>query len=87
MFAKVFNVNTKKQLYLLRLEKLLYDELSIDYLFQEFRKIKIMMYNNMEGYDVDNKSNFNPIKSLKEQSSNSYIINNKEFLSLVFFIN
>ena len=77
MFAKIFNVNTKKQLYLQRLEKLLHDELSIDYMFQEFRRMKMIIYKNIKANDLDIKYYFNPTKSTKGQSIHSNSIDNK----------
>ena len=51
LFAKIFNSNNKKQLYLQRLEKVLQEELSIDYLFQEFKLIKLSLYRDLKKHD------------------------------------
>jgi hypothetical protein len=56
LFAKLFNSNNKKQLYLQRLEKILHEELSIDHLFQEFRLIKQSIYKDLKK-DDNNQSN------------------------------
>jgi hypothetical protein len=48
LFAKIFNLNNKKQMYLQRLEKVLKEDLSIDYLFQEFKLMKLSLYNNLK---------------------------------------
>ena len=76
-FGKIFNLNNKKQLYLQRLEQLLHNELSIDYLFQEFKKIKMIMYKELRGNDANIKY-YNPTKSTKGQSIYSYSLNNKD---------
>ena len=47
LFAKLFNITTKKQLYLQRIEKLIANDLSIDYLFQKFKKYEKYIYNNL----------------------------------------
>ena len=47
LFAKLFNITTKKQLYLQRIEKLIANDLSIDYLFQKFKKFEKYIYNNL----------------------------------------
>jgi hypothetical protein len=57
LFNKIFNSNNKKQLYLERLEKLIREELSIDYFFQEFKNIKAIIYKELNKYDF-NKKNF-----------------------------
>jgi hypothetical protein len=56
LFSKLVNTNNKKQLYLQRLEKILQEELSIDHLFQEFRLIKLSIYNDLKK-DDNNQSN------------------------------
>ena len=53
LFAKLLNINTKKQLYLQRIEKLIANDLSIDYLFQKFKKIEKYIDKNLAD------SNFN----------------------------
>jgi hypothetical protein len=40
-------------MYLQRLEKVLHDELSLDYLFQEFKRIKLLVYDNMKSNGID----------------------------------
>ena len=75
-FAKIFNLRNKKQLYLQRLEKVLHHELSIDYLFQEFRKIKFILTQDMRNNDFDSKY-FTNTKSTKGHSLYSQSINNK----------
>lgn len=40
-------------MYLQRLEKILRDELSLDYLFQEFKRIKFLMYNDVKPNFID----------------------------------
>ena len=57
LFAKLFNSNNKKQLYLQRLEKILQEELSIDHLFQQFRLMKLSLYKNIK-QDDNNQSNY-----------------------------
>ena len=57
LFGKMFNSNNKKQLYLQRLEKILQEELSIDYLFQEFKKIKSAIYRDLKSYNELDKKN------------------------------
>jgi hypothetical protein len=57
LFNKIFNSNNKKQLYLERLEKLIREELSIDYFFQEFKNIKAIIYKELNKIDF-NKKNF-----------------------------
>jgi len=57
LFAKIFNSNNKKQLYLQRLEKILKEELSIDHIFQEFRLMKKSFYKDFRK-DDNNQSNF-----------------------------
>lgn len=57
LFNKLFNSNSKKQLYLQRLEKILQEELSIDYLFKEFRTIKFIIYKELNKNEL-NKKNF-----------------------------
>ena len=52
-FGKIFHSNNKKQMYLQRLEKVLQDELSLDYLFQEFKRIKLLVYDNMKSNGID----------------------------------
>ena len=52
-FGKLFHSNNKKQMYLQRLEKLLHEELSLDYLFQEFKRMKLLIYNNMKSNCLD----------------------------------
>lgn len=42
--GKLFHSNNKKQMYLRRLEKLLREELSLDHLYQQFKKIKLLVY-------------------------------------------
>ena len=66
LFAKIFNSQNKKQLYLRRLEKFLLEELSIDYLFQEFRKIKAIIYKDINKYNYEKK---NGTKSTKNHYS------------------
>ena len=66
LFAKIFNSQNKKQLYLRRLEKILLEELSIDYLFQEFRKIKSIIYKDINKYNYEKK---NGTKSTKNHYS------------------
>jgi len=56
LFGKIFNSNNKKQLYLQRLEKVLQDELSIDYLFQEINIMKISLYKDLK--KLDNLHNY-----------------------------
>jgi hypothetical protein len=51
LFGKIFNSNNKKQLYLQRLEKVLQEELSIDYLFQEFNLLKLSFYKDLKKND------------------------------------
>ena len=71
-FSKLFNLNNKKQFYLQRIEKILHNELSIDYLFQEFEKIKIIMNKNVKiNNEVDIRFG-NTIKS-KRFSRNLFI--------------
>lgn len=57
LFGKIFNSNNKKQLYLQRLEKIIQEELSIDYLFQEFKKIKFAIYRDLKSNELDKKIN------------------------------
>ena len=75
-FAKIFNFNNQKQLYLQKLEKLLHDELSIDYLFFEFKKLKLAAYKDMNIIDLDRKF-LNPSKSTKGQSIHASSLNFK----------
>ena len=56
LFAKMFNINTKKQLYLQRVEKLILNDLSIDFLFQKFKKKEKYIDNNLSDCD-NNKIN------------------------------
>ena len=56
LFAKMFNINTKKQLYLQRVEKLILNDLSIDYLFHKFKKFEKYIDNNLSDCD-NNKIN------------------------------
>ena len=56
LFGKMFNSNNKKQLYLQRLEKILKEELSIDYLFQEFKNIKLAIYRDLKSKELDKKN-------------------------------
>ena len=73
-FSKLININNKKQLYLTRIEKILHNELSIDYLFQEFKKIQITMNKNVKMInDYDNKF----VDPTKMQSIYSYTLHNK----------
>jgi hypothetical protein len=53
-FRKLFHSNNKKQLYLQRVEKLLHEELSLDYLFQEFRRIKIYLNKDFKKFQSEN---------------------------------
>jgi hypothetical protein len=53
-FRKLFHSNNKKQLYLQRVEKLLHEELSLDYLFQEFRRIKIFLNKDFKKFQSEN---------------------------------
>lgn len=57
LFNKLFNSNSKKQIYLQRLEKILQEELSLDYLFKEFRTIKFIIYKELNKNEI-NKKNF-----------------------------
>jgi len=57
LFAKLFNSNNKKQLYLERIEKVLQEELSIDYLFQELKMMKLSIYKDLRKND-NNQHNF-----------------------------
>ena len=55
LLGKMFNSNNKKQLYLQRLEKILKEELSIDYLFQEFKNIKLAIYRDFKINELEKK--------------------------------
>ena len=75
LFAKLFNSNNKKQLYLQRLEKILREELSIDHIFQEFRFIKHSIYKDLKKDDI-NQSNFYDGPPFKYGINNVSSINN-----------
>jgi hypothetical protein len=75
LFAKLFNSNNKKQLYLQRLEKILREELSIDHIFQEFRFIKHSIYKDLKKDDI-NQSNFYDGPPYKYGINNVSSINN-----------
>ena len=53
-FRKLFHSNNKKQMYLQRLEELLHEELSIDYLFKEFKRIKNFLNKDYQNFQTDN---------------------------------
>ena len=79
LFAKFFNINTKKQLYLKRVEKLIINDLSIDYLFQKFIKIEKAinknLYDNNDKFDIEKY--YNPTNSKKGQINISHFLNNQ----------
>ena len=63
---KLIRTKNKKQIYLQRIENLLHEELSLDYLFQEFKTIKFLLYRDIKKHQVDkwntlskNKFSFN----------------------------
>ena len=53
-FRKLFHSNNKKQMYLQRLEELLHEELSLDYLFKEFKRIKNFLNKDYQNFQTDN---------------------------------
>ena len=66
VFMKLIRTKNKKQIYLQRIENLLHEELSLDYLFQEFKTIKFLLYRDIKKHQVDkwntlskNKFSFN----------------------------
>ena len=75
-FGKIFNFQNKKQLYLQRIERVLHDELSIDYLFQEFKTLKKAIYKDMRNNDF-NSRNISHTNSTKGQSIYSISLINK----------
>ena len=58
LFGKVFNFNNKKQLYLQRIEKILQEELSIDYLFQEFKTLQFTLNKALSANNEIMRRNF-----------------------------
>ena len=72
-FAKFLNIKTKKQLYLKRVEKLILNDLSLDYLFQEIKNFEKIIYNDINNnIDFDLNGFYDPSK----QTINSYIVKN-----------
>ena len=60
LFAKLFKINTKKQLYLKRVEQIIVNDLSIDYIFQELKKLQKIINNNIN--EVNNNDKIDVIK-------------------------
>lgn len=56
-FGKIFNYKNKKQKYLQKLEIMIQEELSIDNLFFEFKKMQITAYRDMNFTNVSNINN------------------------------
>ena len=52
-FFKLIRIKNKRQIYLQRIENLLHEELSLDYLFQEFKAIKFLAYGDIKRYQFD----------------------------------
>ena len=76
LFAKMFNYNNKKQLYLKRLEKVILEELSLDYLFKEFKSMKFIIHNDLRRYEFDKKNLINDNTQLRFSINNISSINN-----------
>ena len=70
-FAKIFKIKDKKQKFLRKLEKMLQDELSIDYLFFEFKKLQLTSYKDMNNNYELSKKILIPTKSTKGHSSHT----------------
>jgi hypothetical protein len=69
LFAKLFKINTKKQLYLKRVEQIIVNDLSIDYIFQELKKLQKIINNNINEVNNNNKIDvikfYNPKNTIK----------------------
>jgi hypothetical protein len=70
-FAKIFKIKDKKQKFLRKLEKMLQDELSIDYLFFEFKKLQLTSFKDMNNNVELEKKTLIPTKSTKGHSSHT----------------
>ena len=82
LFSKLFKINSKKQLYLKRIEKIIIKNLSIDFLFQEFNNIKKIIFKNNINDDInkvyiEKYNNNNSNISKKGQINISYTLNNQ----------
>ena len=53
VILKLIPTKNKKQMYLQRIENLLHEELSLDYLFQEFKTIKFLLCKDLKRYQTD----------------------------------
>lgn len=53
VILKLIRTKNKKQMYLQRIENLLHEELSLDYLFQEFKTIKFLLCKDLKRYQTD----------------------------------
>ena len=67
LFAKLFKINTKKQLYLKRVEQIIVNDLSIDYIFQELKKLQKIINNNIN--EVNNNDKIDVIKFYNPKNS------------------
>ena len=78
LFAKLFNSNNKKQLYLQRLERILQEELSLDYLFQEFKIMKTKINKEVKLNNEINNRNF----LISENTPFRFSINNVSSINI-----
>ena len=76
LFSKLFNFNNKRQLYLHRIEKIIHKDLSIEYLYKEFKNIKLTLGNDLRKYEFDKKNLINDNTQFRFSINNLSSINN-----------
>ena len=71
LFNKMFNFHNRKQLYLERVERIIQEELSLDHLFQDFKNIKLIIFQELKKKELE-KQNF----MISENTPFRFSINN-----------